>query len=65
VAIVAIGQKKILPRFDEDGNIIKAHIVNSLWSADHRVIDGATLSRFSKVWKMYLQNPVDLIWNMR
>merc|ERR1711909_32988 len=47
VAIGAIGKVQALPRFDKYDNVIKAHIVKFSWSADHRVLDGATVARFS------------------
>merc|ERR1712141_71966 len=37
VAIGALGKIQKLPRFDSNDNIIKAHIMNVSWSADHRV----------------------------
>lgn len=54
-----------LPRFDEDDNIIKAHIMKVSWTADHRIIEGAQMARFSNLWKSYLENPALLILNMR
>ncbi|CAG0885817.1 unnamed protein product [Darwinula stevensoni] len=48
---------QVLPRFSVDGNIEKVHIMNVSWSADHRVIDGATMARFSNLFKSYLENP--------
>ncbi|KAH9412538.1 hypothetical protein DERP_006500 [Dermatophagoides pteronyssinus] len=59
VVIGAIGRIRKLPRFiDDDSDQIKrAHIVQVLWSADHRIIDGATMTRFCTLWKEYLENP--------
>ena len=30
----------MLPRFDTNGSVVKAHIMQVSWSADHRIIDG-------------------------
>lgn len=57
VAIGAIGRTKLVPRFDEAGNIRKAYVMSVSWSADHRVIDGVTMASFSNVWKKYLEQP--------
>lgn len=65
VAIGAIGQMKILPRFDENDNVRKARIIQVLWTADHRIIDGATMCRFSNLWKKYLENPTEMILDMK
>ncbi|XP_042875214.1 lipoamide acyltransferase component of branched-chain alpha-keto acid dehydrogenase complex, mitochondrial-like [Penaeus japonicus] len=65
VAIGAIGKIQILPRFDSSGNVTKAHIMQISWSADHRVIDGATMARFSNLWKSFLENPATMIVHMK
>ena len=57
VCIGAIGKINIVPRFDKEGNIVKAHIMNVSFSADHRIIDGVTMSSFVNLWKQYLENP--------
>ncbi|KAK3816431.1 MAG: 2-oxoacid dehydrogenases acyltransferase-domain-containing protein [Benniella sp.] len=65
VAIAAVGKMQRLPRFkmieQEDGTkaerVVAQEIVNISWSADHRVIDGATIARFSQVWKDVIENP--------
>ncbi|KAI8773977.1 lipoamide acyltransferase component of branched-chain alpha-keto acid dehydrogenase cmplx mito [Biomphalaria glabrata] len=65
VAIGAIGKIQVLPRFDESGEIKKAHIMNVSWSADHRVIDGATMARFSNLWKQYLEEPTTFLLSLK
>jgi len=65
VAIGAIGRVQVLPRFDTNGSVVKAHIMQVSWSADHRIIDGATMARFSNVWKTYLENPTLMILDMK
>nr|XP_046917447.1 lipoamide acyltransferase component of branched-chain alpha-keto acid dehydrogenase complex, mitochondrial-like [Dermatophagoides farinae] len=59
VAIGAIGRIRKLPRFidDQSEQIRRAHIIQVLWSADHRIIDGATMTLFCMLWKEYLENP--------
>lgn len=57
VCIGAIGKIQKLPRYDEKGNVYPENIVQFSWSADHRVIDGATMANFSNLVKLYLENP--------
>jgi 2-oxoisovalerate dehydrogenase E2 component (dihydrolipoyl transacylase) len=57
VAIVALGKIQVVPAFDSTGQVVKKYIMCSSWSADHRVIDGATMARFATLWKHYIENP--------
>ena len=57
VAIVGIVLTQALPRFDVDDELRKRLLVNVSWAADHRIIDGATVGRFSNLVKQYLENP--------
>jgi 2-oxoisovalerate dehydrogenase E2 component (dihydrolipoyl transacylase) len=65
VAIGAIGKVQRLPRYNGNGDVVPAHIMNISWSADHRVIDGATMARFSNAWKSYLETPATLMLDLR
>ncbi|MGH0184043.1 UNVERIFIED_CONTAM: hypothetical protein FKN15_013481 [Acipenser sinensis] len=65
VAIGALGKIQALPRFNAKGEVVKAHIMNVSWSADHRIIDGATMSRFSNLWKSYLENPASMLMDLK
>ncbi|XP_056379322.1 lipoamide acyltransferase component of branched-chain alpha-keto acid dehydrogenase complex, mitochondrial isoform X1 [Hyla sarda] len=65
VAIGAIGKMQVVPRFDSRGQVVKAQIINISWSADHRIIDGATMSRFSNLWKSYLENPSSMLLDLK
>jgi 2-oxoisovalerate dehydrogenase E2 component (dihydrolipoyl transacylase) len=66
VAIGAIGRIRKVPRFASDGVTVRpVNIVNVSWAADHRVIDGATMARFSNLLKEYIENPAKLIAELR
>uniref|UniRef100_A0A3Q2ZB26 Dihydrolipoamide acetyltransferase component of pyruvate dehydrogenase complex n=1 Tax=Hippocampus comes TaxID=109280 RepID=A0A3Q2ZB26_HIPCM len=65
VAIGALGKIQVLPRFDASGHVIRAHVMNVSWSADHRVIDGATMCRFSNMWRDFLQNPSGMLLHLK
>ncbi|XP_067218717.1 lipoamide acyltransferase component of branched-chain alpha-keto acid dehydrogenase complex, mitochondrial-like isoform X1 [Chanodichthys erythropterus] len=65
VAIGALGKIQVLPRFNSCDEIVKAYIMNVSWSADHRVIDGATMSRFSNLWRSYLENPASMVLDLK
>jgi 2-oxoisovalerate dehydrogenase E2 component (dihydrolipoyl transacylase) len=39
--------------------------MNVSWSADHRVIDGATMARFSNAWKSLIETPATLLLDLR
>ncbi|XP_002736395.1 lipoamide acyltransferase component of branched-chain alpha-keto acid dehydrogenase complex, mitochondrial-like [Saccoglossus kowalevskii] len=65
VVIGAIGRIQVVPRFNEKDEVYKAHTMNISWSADHRVIDGATMSRYSNLWKSYIENPSSMILDLK
>ncbi|OXY81771.1 2-oxo acid dehydrogenase subunit E2 [Oceanimonas doudoroffii] len=57
LAIAALGRLQRLPRFDEQDRVVARQLMTVCWSADHRVIDGATLARFNRCWQGYLEQP--------
>ncbi|EGE83916.2 2-oxoisovalerate dehydrogenase E2 component (dihydrolipoyl transacylase) [Blastomyces dermatitidis ATCC 18188] len=65
VAILGIGRAKTVPVFDEDGNVVKGEKVNFSWSADHRVVDGATMARMAEKVRLYLEEPESMILALR
>ncbi|XP_035987684.1 lipoamide acyltransferase component of branched-chain alpha-keto acid dehydrogenase complex, mitochondrial [Fundulus heteroclitus] len=65
VAIGALGKIQVLPRFDGGGHVTRAHIMKVSWSADHRIIDGATMCRFSNLWREYLENPASMVLDLK
>lgn len=61
IVIGAFGKIQKLPRFDEEGKVIAANIICVSWAADHRVVDGVTMARYSNHWKFYVENPAYLL----
>ena len=65
VAIGAIGRSMKLPRFDDKGAVYAANIVNVSWSADHRVVDGATMVRFGNMFRELLESPDEMLLDLK
>jgi len=64
VCIGALGKFQALPRFDSKGNVVRRDIMAVSWSADHRVIDGATMARFSNRWRYMLETPASMLLHL-
>ena len=65
VAIGAIGKIHKVPRFDVKGSIVAKHLMEVSWRADHRVIDGALIARFSKLLQELIENPINFLTHLR
>uniref|UniRef100_A0AC35U125 Dihydrolipoamide acetyltransferase component of pyruvate dehydrogenase complex n=1 Tax=Rhabditophanes sp. KR3021 TaxID=114890 RepID=A0AC35U125_9BILA len=65
VAIGAIGKIQRLPRFDEYDEVYAANLVKVSWAADHRVVDGATMARFSNLMKNFIEKPSLMLANLK
>lgn len=65
-AIIAIGKSHTLARFNEDTDAFEpAEVVNFSISADHRVLDGATVAKFATKMKHLIENPNQMLLNMQ
>ncbi|TPP44030.1 2-oxoacid dehydrogenases acyltransferase (catalytic domain) family protein [Leishmania donovani] len=65
VAIGAIGRLQKLPRFDANGSLYAANLICVSFTADHRVIDGASMVRFANTYKRLLEHPENMLVDLR
>jgi 2-oxoisovalerate dehydrogenase E2 component (dihydrolipoyl transacylase) len=65
VAIGALGKTQVVPRYDSNGSLYPCSVLPVSWSADHRVIDGAAMTRFSNLFKKYIENPEIMLLESR
>ena len=65
VCISALGSVRVLPRFDDKGQVKATKVMNVSWSGDHRVVDGATIARFNTLWKSYIEQPTRMIVELK
>ncbi|KGE73164.1 pyruvate dehydrogenase complex dihydrolipoamide acetyltransferase [Spirochaeta lutea] len=61
-AILALGEVKKTPVYDESGELRPASIMKMNLSCDHRVIDGALGGRFLSELKKMMENPVRVLF---
>ncbi|KAF3346259.1 hypothetical protein VdG2_05518 [Verticillium dahliae VDG2] len=65
VAILGIGRMRPVPAFDDAGHIVKKHVSNFSWCADHRVVDGATMARAAEVVRRLVEEPDVMVMHLR
>ncbi|ENH60860.1 Lipoamide acyltransferase component of branched-chain alpha-keto acid dehydrogenase complex, mitochondrial [Fusarium oxysporum f. sp. cubense race 1] len=65
VAILGIGRMRTVPAFDENDNVVKKQVTNFSWSADHRVIDGATMARAAEVVRQIVEEPDLMVMHLK
>ncbi|KAI0459402.1 2-oxoacid dehydrogenase acyltransferase [Xylaria acuta] len=65
VAILGIGRMRAVPAFGEGDRVVKKQVCNFSWSADHRVIDGATMARAAEVVRRTVEEPDSMILHLR
>ncbi|KAL4989103.1 2-oxoacid dehydrogenases acyltransferase-domain-containing protein [Aspergillus falconensis] len=65
LAILGIGRARTIPVFDDAGQVTKGEVVNFSWSADHRVVDGATMARMANKVKELIESPERMLLSLR
>ncbi|CAG9315595.1 unnamed protein product [Blepharisma stoltei] len=60
------GLGAIRPRLERNkGEFVERQVLGSSWSADHRLLDGATVARFVARWKELLENPSLMLLHLK
>ena len=65
VAILGVGRALAVPAFDKEGGIEKRTVGNFSWSADHRVVDGATMARMGGRVREMIEEPGFMLTALR
>lgn len=65
VAILGVGRARVVPGFDAEGELVRREEAIFSWSADHRVVDGATVARAAEKVKAYLEGLGDMLADMK
>lgn len=71
VAILGVGKKRVVPTFSggDDGQgeerVVRKEVMCFSWSADHRVVDGATMAKCAEVVRRLVERPEGMIVRLR
>jgi 2-oxoisovalerate dehydrogenase E2 component (dihydrolipoyl transacylase) len=65
VAILGVGKARTVPVFDDGGKVVPGQKMAFSWSADHRVVDGATMARMAEKVRGYLETPERMMLTLR
>lgn len=65
VAILGVSRARKVPVYNERDEVVPRTQVGFSWSADHRVVDGATMARCAQLVKEFVEEPGKLLVNLR
>jgi 2-oxoisovalerate dehydrogenase E2 component (dihydrolipoyl transacylase) len=65
VGILGIGKARVVPAFDERGELVKREECVFSWSADHRVVDGAYVARAADEVRRCVEGVEGMVMRMR
>lgn len=69
VAILGIGKVRGVPAFERDKEgketVVRKEMACFSWSADHRVVDGATMARAAEVVRGFVEEPDRMMIHLR
>ena len=69
VAILGVGRMRTVPAFSTvpgcEDEIVRRQVCNFSWSADHRVVDGATMARAAEVVRTIVEEPDVMVMHLR
>lgn len=65
VAILGVGKSRTIPAFGENGEVVRKDVMNFSWSADHRVVDGATMAKMAERLRGYVEVPALMLVRLR
>jgi 2-oxoisovalerate dehydrogenase E2 component (dihydrolipoyl transacylase) len=65
VGIVGIGKARVIPAFNESGELVKKEECVFSWSADHRVVDGAYVARAAEEVRKCVEGVEGMLMRMR
>lgn len=65
VAILGLGKARSVPAFDEQDRVVKREVLHFSWSADHRVVDGATMARMAERVRAFVEEPGAMMARLR
>ena len=65
VTILGVGKARTIPAFGEHGEVVRKEVMNFSWSADHRVVDGATMARMAERVRGFVEEPASMLARLR
>lgn len=65
VAILGVGKVRGVPAFGAGGEVVRREVCCFSWSADHRVVDGATVARMGERVRGLVEEPERMVVGLR